>query len=215
MQWFLEKRMRIIFVAIVLLLILDLGRSINARVGFDDPPELWQPDPAVYADLVWPPGTGLAPDTTVGERVFAQRCAVCHGPDGRGNGPAAPSLTPHPRNFTQGQFKYKSTSGDKPPLDEDLIRTVTNGLQASAMPYFKDLLSDTEIREVVKHIKSLSPIFESTTSEGLVIPARVTPDAESIGRGKNLFVENGCTFCHGVDARGGLELEENTGYRLI
>ncbi len=215
MAWLLEKRKRVVFVTLVVLLLLDLGRSLNARVGFEEPPELWEPDPKVYSNLTWPPGTDLPANTPVGERVFAQRCAVCHGPDGRGNGPAAPSLTPHPRNFTKGQFKYKSTQGENPPLDADLIRTVTHGLQASAMPYFKDLLSETEIREVVNHVKSLSPVFKNPSTEAIAIPPRVTPDAKSISRGKNLFNESGCTVCHGPDARGGLALEENTGYRLV
>jgi mono/diheme cytochrome c family protein len=215
MNWLFQKRSRTVFLTIGLLLLFDLGRSINARVGFEEPPELWQPDPAVYADLTWPPGADLPPNTPVGERVFMQRCAVCHGPDGRGNGPAAPSLIPHPRNFTKGQFKYKSTPGDKPPLDADLIRTISNGLQASAMPYFKDLLSEDEIREVVKHIKKMSPVFKDPPSEALSIPPRVDPDAASIERGKNLFLANGCMVCHGTDGRGGLPLEENTGYPLI
>ena len=137
-----------------------LGRSINARIGFSEPSELWQPDPTVYANLTWPPGTDLPPDIPVGQRVFAQRCAVCHGPDGRGNGPAAPSLIPHPRNFTEGKFKYKSTSAGKPPRESDLIRTVSNGLHASAMPYFHDLLSEAEIREVVAYIKGMPSVFD-------------------------------------------------------
>lgn len=215
MSWLLLKRRRVIFWAIVLFLVLDFGRSINARVGFSNPPELWQPDPTVYADLTWPPGADLPPATPIGERVFAERCAVCHGPDGRGNGPAAPSLTPHPRNFTQGQFKYKSTPADKPPSDADLIRVVTHGLQASAMPYFKDILSETEIREVIKHIKKMSPVFKKPSTKALVIPPRVNPNSASITRGKNLFLAHGCMVCHGADGCGGIQFEENTGYPLI
>src|SRR5262249_8371441 len=100
------------------------------------PVSVWQP--ADYADLTWPPGTDLPPNAPVGARVYAQRCAVCHGPDGRGNGPAAPSLVPRPRDFTLGLFKYKSTPAGQPPNDNDLRQVVANGLQASAMPYFHD-----------------------------------------------------------------------------
>ena len=72
-----------------------------------------------YADLTWPPGADLPPNLPLGARVFAQRCAVCHGPDGRGNGPAAPSLIPRPRDFTLGLFKFKSTPHGQPPTDDD------------------------------------------------------------------------------------------------
>ena len=144
--------------------------------------------------------------------MFVERCAVCHGPDGRGNGPAAPSLIPHPRNFTEGKFKYKSTPAGQPPLESDLIRTVSNGLQASAMPYFHDLLSEAEIRAVVEYIKGMSSVFSSPPPDALEIPPRVPPDAASIARGKTLYTQFGCVACHGPDARGGLPLQETTGY---
>src|SRR3977135_1549450 len=134
-----RKRSHIALTTIALLLVLDLGRSINARVGYAAPVSEWQPRPSDYADLTWPPGAALPPNIRLGARVFARRCAVCHGPDGRGNGPAAPSLIPRPRDFTLGLYKFKSTSPGTPPTDDDLVNTVTNGLQASAMPYFRDI----------------------------------------------------------------------------
>ena len=33
------------------------------------------------------------------QQMFSTRCAACHGPEGRGNGPAAVSLKPPPRNY--------------------------------------------------------------------------------------------------------------------
>jgi cytochrome c553 len=105
MRWWLISRRRVMLLALGLLVVLDLGRSVYARLGYARPMEIWQPAPAVYADLTWPPGADLPPDTPLGQRIYAQRCAVCHGPDGRGNGPAAPSLIPRPRDFTLGQFK--------------------------------------------------------------------------------------------------------------
>src|SRR6266568_4361341 len=156
MSRLLASRRRVFFAALGLLLVLDVGRSMFARLGYAHPTATWQPDPAVYADLTWPPGADLAADVPLGRRVYAQRCAVCHGPDGRGNGPAAPSLIPRPRDFTLGQFKYKTTPAGQPPNDADLIRTVREGLHASAMPYFGDLLSEAETREVVGYIRSLS-----------------------------------------------------------
>ena len=198
-----------------LLLLLDVGRSINARIGFSEPPELWQPDPKVYANLKWPPGVDLPPDTPVGQRVFIEHCAVCHGPDGRGNGPAAPSLIPHPRDFTKGQFKYKSTPAGQPPATGDLVRTISHGLHASAMPYFQDILSEDEIQKVVEHIKGLSPVFGGAAPRVLDIPQRVPPDAASIGRGQTLFTQFGCVACHGSDAKGGIPLQEATGYPVV
>jgi mono/diheme cytochrome c family protein len=188
----LLSRKRVVLVTFGLLLLLDVMRSLYARLGYADPVEVWQPDPAHYAELVWPPGTDVPPDTPLGPRIYAQRCAVCHGPDGRGNGPAAPSLIPRPRDFTKGQFKYKSTPPVQPPTDEDLVRVITNGLTASAMPYWGDLLTAAEIRAVADHVKSLSPVFDQPVPTTLSIPARVKSDADSIARGKALFLTQGC-----------------------
>ena len=132
MRWLLASRRGTVVVALALLLLLDVGRSIFARLGYARATSTWQPDPAVYADLTWPPGADLGPEMPLGRRVYAQRCAVCHGPDGRGNGPAAPSLIPRPRDFTLGQFKYKSTAPGQPPSDADLIAVVAN---ARDMPF--------------------------------------------------------------------------------
>ena len=74
------SRIHIALTTIALLLVLDLGRSINARVGYAAPVSEWQPSPSDYADLTWPPGADLSPNIPLGARVFARRCAVCHGP---------------------------------------------------------------------------------------------------------------------------------------
>src|SRR5882724_4955444 len=92
----LASRHRVIIATLAVLVLLDLGRSIFARVGYARPLSVWQPDTKVYADLTWPPGADVSAATLPGPRIFARRCAVCHGPDGRGNGPAAPSLIPRP-----------------------------------------------------------------------------------------------------------------------
>jgi mono/diheme cytochrome c family protein len=79
-----------------------------------------------------------------GPASLIENCAFCHGPDGRGNGASAPSMTPRPRDLTQGLFKYKSTPERAPPSDDDLIAVVANSLNASGMPYFRGILSEEE-----------------------------------------------------------------------
>jgi mono/diheme cytochrome c family protein len=140
---------------------------------------------------------------------------VCHGPDGRGNGPAAPSLIPRPRDFTLGQFKYKSTAPGQPPSDADLIDVVANGLPASAMPYWKGTLSDADIRDVIAYVKSLSPVFDNASPQAMTLPPRVNPDAESLARGKDLFTAQACNSCHGDEGRGGLTFKDAKGYPVI
>jgi mono/diheme cytochrome c family protein len=192
------KRSHLILITIALLVALDVARSINARVGYAKPNEVWPP--GTYADLTWPPGINLSSHTPLGQRIYAQRCAVCHGPDGRGNGPAAPSLIPRPRDFTLGLFKYKSTPPGQPPSTQDLENVVSNGLQSSAMPYFRDLLSKEEIHAVVDYIKNFSNKFSGAPAESIAIPQRQTT-AESLNRGRVIYNEEGCAGCHGPDGR--------------
>lgn len=214
MAWIMASRARVFAVTVLLLALLDLGRSVYARVGYARPVEVWQPDPTVYADLSWPPGSDVPASALLGQRVYAQRCAVCHGPNGRGNGPAAPSMIPRPRDFTRGEFKYKSTPAGQPPSDDDLIRIVTKGLTASAMPSWGDLLNAEEIRAVVDYIKDFSPGFRSQTPQAIAIPPRVTPDAASISRGQELF-RTQCASCHGVNGRARAVLPDAKGYPVI
>jgi mono/diheme cytochrome c family protein len=205
------SRRRVIWIVVLLLVLLDVGRSINVRRQYAAPAETWQPNPATYADLAWPPGRDPRLSASVGARVYARWCAVCHGPDGRGNGPAAPSLIPRPRDFTLGLFKYKSTPSGLPPTDEDLIQTIQNGLPGSAMPYFRDLLNDTEIRAVVSQIKQFSKAFARSAHPSISIQAPAA-DAGSVSRGRAIYQTQGCAGCHGLDPRNGGFLQDAKNY---
>ena len=214
MARFLRSRAGIVLVFGTLLLALDVGRSIWARVGLEFPTTEYRPDPALYADLTWPPGSQIDRDTPLGARVFAQRCAVCHGPDGKGNGPAAPSMFPRPRDFSSGIFKYKSTAAEEPPTDEDLSRTVRDGLPGSAMPYFADLLSADELAAFVKQVKSFSTAF-SRLNKQIEIPTATPSSLESVARGKALFVNEGCATCHGEEGSGGQAFDDGSGHQVF
>jgi mono/diheme cytochrome c family protein len=67
-----------------------------------------------------------------GAKVFANNCAVCHGPKGLGDGPAGMSLNPRPRNFVEGKWKV---GGDS----INLFKTVAGGIPGSSMASFAHL----------------------------------------------------------------------------
>src|SRR5712691_6469017 len=204
-------RSRVVFVTVLALAALDVGRSLWARLGFDHPRAVWRPDPAEFASITWPPGADAKPALPLGQRIFLQRCQTCHGPDGRGNGPAAPSMSPRPRNLTRGQFKYKSTAVGAPPADADLVRTVRDGLRASAMPYFGDLLSDGELRAVVAYVRSLGP--GAAPAAPIPVPPRVRADAGSRERGQALYGQR-CAACHGADGRAQNRYDDQSGRQV-
>ena len=95
-----------------------------------------------------PSTTGTpAPAGDLGAQVYAQRCALCHGPTGHGDGPAAASLNPKPRNHTDGSYMNSRT-------DAQLLEVIHNG--KGAMPAWKGVLSEEEIAAVLKHVRSLA-----------------------------------------------------------
>jgi mono/diheme cytochrome c family protein len=106
------------------------------------------------------PASALAPDTTrssapaptqvsleLGEKVFQQRCVLCHGPEGRGNGPASAALKPPPRNFHDAAYMHSKT-------DDELLTSVRNG--KSAMPPWGKVLSDVEIRSALMYVRTFA-----------------------------------------------------------
>ena len=65
-----------------------------------------------------------------GKEVYTRRCMGCHGTEGDGNGPAATFLyRQRPRNFTQGEFKFRLSKEPLPTAElfEALIGSASRG----------------------------------------------------------------------------------------
>lgn len=90
-----------------------------------------------------------------GAVVYERNCNRCHGVNGDGNGPAAPSMSPRPRNYLPGIFKFTSTTYGAKPLREDLLRTIRRGITGTSMPSFK-LLPSRDQEAVVDYVLALT-----------------------------------------------------------
>jgi len=88
------------------------------------------------------------PDRARGKAVYERHCQGCHGPNGRGDGPAAASLKVPPTNFQRFQSFLKS--------DEELLRTIEHGIVFSPMHSWRGQLTDGEMEDVVAYIRLLS-----------------------------------------------------------
>ena len=149
-----------------------------------------------------------APDTlaTDGEAVYTRYCAVCHGPEGNGQGPASYLLFPKPRNFVRGEFKLRSTPMGMLPTDADLVRTVSNGIPATPMFAFGELLDSAQISAVVGHVKSLVPAFENAVAAApedlLQIPSPPPVSTELVTAGRQVYDKFRCAMCHGPEGKG-------------
>ena len=104
----------------------------------------------VLISLVLPPlyAQDYLPDRARGKAVYERHCQNCHGPSGRGDGPAAASLKVPPTNFQRFQSFLKS--------DEELLRTIEHGVVFSPMHSWRGRLTDGEMQDVVVYIRLLS-----------------------------------------------------------
>src|SRR4051812_34735034 len=61
-----------------------------------------------------------APPAESAHEIFKNRCSPCHGPGGRGDGPAAAALNPKPRNYADAAWQNSVT-------DDQIKKTILYG----------------------------------------------------------------------------------------
>jgi mono/diheme cytochrome c family protein len=91
-----------------------------------------------------------------GKIVYIAQCLKCHGDAGKGDGPSAKDLNPHPKNLgdpkvagqTDGALFYEITTGRKP------------------MPAFEQLLSEDDRWNVINYVRKIAPPPASQPSDG-------------------------------------------------
>ena len=140
-----------------------------------------------------------------GAKLYRFACATCHGLEGDGNGASASQLSPKPRDFTRGVYKWRSTESGSLPVDEDIFRTISRGVPGTRMVAWRNLLSESERRDLVSYLKSFSDRFEEEgvePDEVVQIPESVEATPQSVARGKEVYEEQKCWQCHGRSGRG-------------
>lgn len=98
----------------------------------------------VYAKYVAMPAAELAKDPkamAIGERLFANNCAQCHGADARGS-KGFP-------NLTDGDWLYGGTP-------EKIVETIVNGRQGNMPPMAAAVGSAEDVKNVANYVLSLS-----------------------------------------------------------
>ena len=108
---------------------------------------------AVFGILPWLTGMGntvvhaAAGDSRKGKAIYEKSCVLCHGPQGRGDGPVGKTINPPAADFTSAASKKKT--------DAELLATIENGRPPTAMVGWKGQLSEAEIQDVLAYVKSL------------------------------------------------------------
>ena len=85
-------------------------------------------------------------------------CWKCHGPDGKGDGPSAPTLTDskdqpiRPYNFAEARDNSRFKCGA---TDEDLYRIFITGLDGTPMPSFAEVIQPNDAWDLVHFLRTL------------------------------------------------------------
>jgi cbb3-type cytochrome c oxidase subunit I len=120
--------------------------------------------------------------TRRGEAIYNRECSGCHGTTAKGDGPAATSLLPAPRDLTAFRF-----------TDRLLSNLLWDGVRGSSMPSFHELPA-AELSSLVAYVRSLEPA-SATPEEKDILAKAERENAEKL-YGKN------CVSCHGYQGRG-------------
>lgn len=126
------------------------------------------------------PATVMTPTPkllTRGVALFKQNCSSCHGDNGRGDGPAAPTLNPKPRNFAQpaGWTRgYRIT---------DIFETISHGVKGTGMNAF-DFIAPADRMALVHYVRSLGT-FDHGAED-----AKATQALEDQFRSKGVHIPN-------------------------
>ncbi len=146
---------------------------------------------------------GTQPEIDRGKIVYDKYCSQCHGYDGDGQGYATSRVLPVPRDFTAGKYKFRTTPSGKLPTDADLIKVIKEGLPYTSMPGWPQI-SDTDIRNIIYYLKTLSPTWQNADSyaDPINIPEPPSMTAESVEHGAQVYIDQGCGACHGLAGRG-------------
>jgi mono/diheme cytochrome c family protein len=92
------------------------------------------------------------PPEDVAAQIYGERCILCHGKEGRGDGTTAAALDPKPRNFADHAWQVATP-------DDELRKVIATGGAANGksplMPPNTDVASDPEVLEaMVKRVRS-------------------------------------------------------------
>lgn len=88
-----------------------------------------------------------------GRALYQQYCGTCHGPQGKGDGPAASAMNPKPRDHTDGHYMNA--------LSEAHLTTVISeggaAVQRSPlMPSWKGALTPPQVQDVIAYLRTLA-----------------------------------------------------------
>ena len=107
-----------------------------------------------------------------GKGLFDVTCATCHGPDGKGDGPAGATLNPKPRNF------HELTGWTNGPNFESMYITLQEGITNRGMASYANMTPEDRIA-IITYLRTLNPNYPPIKQENL----KILDDTFSLSKG--------------------------------
>ena len=98
-----------------------------------------------------------------GAQLFAGHCADCHGPQGKGNGRLADTLSTPPTDLLTEPHTARHTVGN-------FYHQIIYGVPDTNMPGFRDKLTDEDVWDVVNFLHTLSRGFDARLLGSMILP---------------------------------------------
>ncbi len=170
--------------------------------------DVWELIVFIYDGVANPltPSTPQEPSLERGRVVYVDKCEICHGPEGKGDGAPAMLMSPRPRNLIKGHYKLRSTPFGKIPTNQDLYDMLVRGYPGTTMPSWRHL-PEVDLQSLVLVLKELGKkkferaVKRKRIPKPILVPPAPVFTLESKERGRQLFLQN-CSGCHGVEGRG-------------
>lgn len=128
------------------------------------------------AAVAAPPAQGTPPQPAAGRTLYAQNCAPCHGPTGKGDGPSAPGLNVPATAFADYDTMARLSL-------TEMFSVTKTGRMARMMPPWSGRMTDQQIWDAVGYAWTLH-----------------TSPTE-IAMGQAVYAQQ-CAACHGPDGKG-------------
>jgi len=121
-----------------------------------------------------------------GRQLFDQlQCWKCHGPEGRGDGPSAPTLTDDKGNPIKPYDFHDGTRFRCGTTNRDLYKIFMTGLDGTPMPSFADILKPNDAWDLVHFLRTLQPLVKSQSrDEWLAYEKTHAAEIKPIGAGQ-------------------------------
>ncbi len=120
---------------------------VSLGIGYTIAPNIPTPPVPLTARFAQNPTPDNPATVAAGRALYQVNCVVCHGAKGLGDGAAAQTLNPKPFNLQVHVPQH---------APGELFYWVSEGIPFTAMPAWKDKLSETERWEIIRYLQALA-----------------------------------------------------------